>query len=168
MQFHCKFWTGAWKHTTCLVCVTITSMGIFFLGALMSDDQSFSIMLLQGGHVDTASYRLAAFDKDWTLDVKRNKYVLSCVLFSYFLRRTCEQERRTDLLFVSNSFVPPLSPHFICLSDHFSFYWFTNLSIYSVEVAALYQYMFSVCGDQKKSRVSSSKGRRSKTRLTRC
>ena len=72
--------------------------------------------------MDTASYRLAAFDKDWTLDVKRNKYVLSRVLFSYFLRRTCEQERRTDLLFVSNSFVPPLSPHFICLSDHFSFY----------------------------------------------
>ena len=56
-------------------------MGIFFLEALMSDDQSFSIMLLQGDHVDTASYRLAAFDKDWTLDVKRNKYVLSCVLF---------------------------------------------------------------------------------------
>ena len=144
-------------------------MGIFFLGALMSDDQSFSIMLLQGDHVDTASYRLAAFDKDWTLDVKRNKYVLSCVLFSYFLRRTYKQDRRTDLfLFVSNPFVSPLSPYFICLSDHFSFYWFTNLSIYSVEVAALYQYMFSVCGDQKKSRVSSSKGRRSKTRLTRC
>ncbi|RMX44840.1 hypothetical protein pdam_00009263 [Pocillopora damicornis] len=51
-------------------------MGIFFLGALMSDDQSFSIMLLQGGHVDTASYRLAAFDKDWTLDVKRNKELI--------------------------------------------------------------------------------------------
>ena len=89
----------------------------------MSDDQSFSIILLQGDHVDTASYRLAAFDKDWTLDVKRNKYVLSCVLFSYFLRRTYEQDRRTDLfLFVSNPFVSPLSPYFICLSDHFSFY----------------------------------------------
>lgn len=73
--------------------------------------------------MDTASYRLTAFDKDWTLDVKRNKYVLSCVLFSYFLRRTYEQDRRTDLfLFVSNPFVSPLSPYLICLSDHFSFY----------------------------------------------
>ena len=25
--------------------------------------------------MDDASYRLTAFDKDWTLDVKRNKYV---------------------------------------------------------------------------------------------
>ena len=25
--------------------------------------------------MDDASYRLIAFDKDWTLDVKRNKYV---------------------------------------------------------------------------------------------
>ena len=24
--------------------------------------------------MDDASYRLTAFDKDWTLDVKRNKY----------------------------------------------------------------------------------------------
>lgn len=30
-------------------------------------------LLLQGDHVDDASYRLDAFDKDWTLDVKKNK-----------------------------------------------------------------------------------------------
>lgn len=31
----------------------------------------------KGDHVDTASYRLTAFDKDWTLDVKRNKELIS-------------------------------------------------------------------------------------------
>ncbi|XP_066014989.1 uncharacterized protein [Pocillopora verrucosa] len=31
----------------------------------------------KGGHVDDASYRLTAFDKDWTLDVKRNKELIS-------------------------------------------------------------------------------------------
>ncbi|XP_022804380.1 zinc metalloproteinase-disintegrin-like kaouthiagin-like [Stylophora pistillata] len=30
----------------------------------------------KGVHVDTASYRLTAFDKDWTLDVKRNKELI--------------------------------------------------------------------------------------------
>ena len=25
--------------------------------------------------MDDASYRLSAFDKDWTLDIKRNKFV---------------------------------------------------------------------------------------------
>ena len=118
MQFHCSSIAVSSKvvlnwglKTYNLSCLRDNNInGNIFLGALMSDDQSFSIMLLQGGHVDTASYRLAAFDKDWTLDVKRNKYVLSCVLFSYFLRRTCEQDSRTDLLlFVSNPFVSPLS-----------------------------------------------------------
>ncbi|XP_078352662.1 disintegrin and metalloproteinase domain-containing protein 8-like isoform X2 [Oculina patagonica] len=30
----------------------------------------------KGGHVDEASYRLNAFDKDWTLDIKRNKELI--------------------------------------------------------------------------------------------
>ncbi|KAJ7351654.1 hypothetical protein OS493_036204 [Desmophyllum pertusum] len=31
----------------------------------------------KGGHVDDVTYRLTAFDKDWTLDVKRNKELIS-------------------------------------------------------------------------------------------
>ena len=39
--------------------------------------------------MDTASFRLTAFYKDWALDVKRNKSVLSCNFHSYSSKRTC-------------------------------------------------------------------------------
>ncbi|XP_027057790.1 uncharacterized protein LOC113684595, partial [Pocillopora damicornis] len=42
----------------------------------------------KGGHVDDASYRLTAFDKDWTLDVKRNKELIP----SSFAVRTFEND----------------------------------------------------------------------------
>ena len=31
------------------------------------------VFAYQGGHVHDVSYRLTAFDKDWTLDLKNNK-----------------------------------------------------------------------------------------------
>ena len=31
------------------------------------------VFAYQGGHVRDVSYRLTAFDKDWTLDLKNNK-----------------------------------------------------------------------------------------------
>ena len=40
-----------------------------------SADLDDDVTLFQGGHVDDASYRLNTADKDWTLDIKRNKYV---------------------------------------------------------------------------------------------
>ena len=39
--------------------------------------------------MDNASYRLTGFDKDWTLDVKKNKYKnLLCLFGSYQINKS--------------------------------------------------------------------------------